>query len=103
MGHGLTDPRTDGRTDKASYRDAWTHLKSCSEYSALPTRFSPQSPAYFASVFPTAEFIFVKENGELFEKVASRSSCHSLSTFATYLYFLIGVLVDISLRLRDWT
>ena len=23
----VTDGRTDGRTDKASYRDAWTHLK----------------------------------------------------------------------------
>ena len=22
-----TDGQTDGRTDKASYRDAWTHLK----------------------------------------------------------------------------
>ena len=26
--HGPTDPRTDGRTDKPSYRDAWTHLKT---------------------------------------------------------------------------
>ena len=24
----VTDPQTDQRTDKASYRDAWTHLKS---------------------------------------------------------------------------
>ena len=24
-----TDRRTDPRTDKASYRDAWTHLKMC--------------------------------------------------------------------------
>ena len=30
--HGPTDQRTDGRTDKASYRDAWTHLKTtCSK------------------------------------------------------------------------
>ena len=28
--HGPTDRRTDGRTDKASYRDAWTHLKRVS-------------------------------------------------------------------------
>jgi len=25
--HGPTDRPTDGRTDKPSYRDAWTHLK----------------------------------------------------------------------------
>ena len=28
MGYGRTDGPTDPRTDKASYRDAWTHLKS---------------------------------------------------------------------------
>ena len=28
MGYGRTDQWTDGRMDKASYRDAWTHLKS---------------------------------------------------------------------------
>ena len=29
-----TDPRTDGQTDKASYRDAWTHLKRKSKFEA---------------------------------------------------------------------
>ena len=57
--HGRTDRRTDGRTDKASYRDAWTHLKNM--------KFS-SNPDIFWVFFPKIKVFAVTELDIIFGK-----------------------------------
>jgi len=95
----LTDWQTDGRTDKASYRDAWTHLKIQNFHltSSIQTTMRPINSWIFLH-FTEFSWIFLNFN----KKCISMSSlmfpwCFpevSLSFLVVITFFVNGLCTD---------